>query len=330
MKKEILAGLIAIVVIATIAIFVVNPARLTSVEIDGKRTSNELELLFLGSGDDDYQEYKYVSYKIEKNRISASAGGAEVYEAGFLPEFLEEWIDKLFEFLSGADPKELGEDLYEKVDEEYPHYDEAGEPGPTPVAGEATGEYAGPKKLIIDGELSEDEKNMLEAMGIGEIVYDESVCLDYGTGIRYVKSSHIAFLKKDDRYVLYLYEEVDPRMMHEKTNDLRNIRIYSPYSPDGFPKIIGNVKIGKCGFFEDEAALFKGLAKLDPSCIYPIRSAYSEYGCGMECVIKDIYPDIIKECVLNGGGGEILVDTAGGTARLNLGDIAIIEDVLVT
>jgi len=61
MKKEILAGLIAIVAIASIAIFVVNPSMSTSVEIDGKQTSDELELLFPGSGNDEYQEYKYVS-----------------------------------------------------------------------------------------------------------------------------------------------------------------------------------------------------------------------------------------------------------------------------
>ncbi|RCV63098.1 hypothetical protein C5S53_15800 [Methanophagales archaeon] len=202
MKKEIPAGLIAIVAIAAIAIFVVNPSMSTSFEIDGKLTSDELELLFPGSGDDEYQEYKYDSEKNKKCRISASAGGAEVYEAGLLPEFLEKWIDKLFEFLSGTDPKELGEDLYEKVDEEYPHYDEAGEPGPPPVVGEVMGEYAGPKKLIIDGELSEDEENMLDAMGVGVVEFDSGGHRYYTAGggcAAGVNRSIIAFLG-DDMY----------------------------------------------------------------------------------------------------------------------------------
>jgi len=240
MKKEIPAALIAIVVIAAIAIFVVTPSMSISFEIDDKLTSNKLELLFLGSADDEYQEYNYVSEKIEKSRIYASAGGAEVYEAGLLPEFLEKWIDKLFEFLSGTDPKEVGEDLYDLVEEEYPNYDKAGGPGPTPVAGAVEEKYVGPMELIIDGGWSGDEESMLKAMGVGEIVYDVAECGDYSTGVRAVKSSHIAFLKDPNgQYSLYYHEIVNPI-----AKEIRSLRISSPTD---YPIIVASIDNEACG-----------------------------------------------------------------------------------
>lgn len=170
-KKEILAGLIVIVAIASIAIFVVTPSMSISFEIDGKQTSDEMELLFPGSGDDDYQEYKYVSEKFEKSRIYASAGGAEVYEAGFGGDFLN-WLRDLFSgWLNDAivdvneafpiddvnpedtDPDVVIEDIGDLVEDE-----KVGDPGPTPEAVKVIGEYVGPKELIIDGELSEKER----------------------------------------------------------------------------------------------------------------------------------------------------------------------------
>ena len=69
--------------------------------------------------------------------------------------------------------------------------------------------------------------------------------------------------------MLYFYERINPKMMNEKTNDLREIRIRNPYSSDGFPKIISDIPAGNCVFFKDEDALFKGdLDNLDASYIY--------------------------------------------------------------
>lgn len=317
MKKEIPAGLIAIVVIAAIAIFVVTPSMSTSFEIDGKLTSDELELLFLGSGNDEYQEDKCVSEKIGKSRISASAGGAEVYEAGLLPEFLEKWIDKLFEFLSGTDPKELGEDLYDLVDEEYPHYDEAGESGPPLVAGEVIGEYVGPKEIILDGELSEDEQSMLKAMGVREIVYNEAERGDYSTGIRSVKSSHIAFLKgPDGQYNLYYHEELDP-----SSNEIRTLTIGSP---SGYPIIVVSVNTGRCGVLKDKPTHRAGIDNLPENLKREIKYAFSEDGLGLECVIEDMSPKDVKKYI---GEDDIFLESKGGTASLNIEDIPVIDGV---
>ncbi|MEA3255648.1 MAG: hypothetical protein U9Q22_07415 [Candidatus Altiarchaeota archaeon] len=319
MKKEIPAGLIAIVVIVSIAIFVVTPSMSTSFEIDGKLTSDELELLFLGSGDDEYQEYKYDSYKIEKSRISASAGGAEVYEAGWLPEFLEKWIDKLFEFLSGTDPKELGEDLYEKVDEEYPHYDEAGEPGPPPVAGEATGEYAGPMQLIIDGKLSEDEQSMLDAMGVGEIVFGRGRSTHDVAGdiVPGVKSARLAFLEEG----LYFYEESYP-LMTKARPDLLGYICFTP-SKGEYPLISCNINNG-CGcLIKTEKELRDGIDLLDSSRKFKIRGKRS--GNETEYVVEGLSCELIEEYL----GREIKIRTLGGAVNLGTGEIKKV-DVEVT
>jgi hypothetical protein len=322
MKKEIPAGLIAIVAIAAIAIFVVNPSMSTSFEIDGKQTSDELELLFLGSGNDEYQEYKYVSEKIEKRRISASAGGAEVYEAGLLPEFLEKWIDKLFEFLSGTDPKELGEDLYEKVDEEYPHYDEAGEPGPTPEAGKVIGEYVGPKELIIDGELSDGEKNMLDAMGVGDIVFKDGGHRYYtadGGVAPGVKHSRIAFLGDD----MYFYEKGNPKVISQvKSNKLGHIT-FKPLGSN-YPTVSCSFNNRRGCLIESEEELFKGTDFLDSSRKFEINGELS--GNEIEYVVKDIRPVIKKKI-----GGKVKIHTLGGEATLKLSDIPLIDaDVVLS
>ena len=311
MKKEILAGLIVIVAIAAIAaiaIFVVMPSMSTSFEIDGKRTSDEMELLFVDSGDDDYQEYKYVSYKILKNRISASAGGAEVYEAGWLPEFLEKWIDKLFEFLSGTDPKELGEDLYEKVDEEYPHYDEAGAPGSTPVAGEATGKYEGKRELIIDGELSEEEENMLKAMGVGKIVFGRgrSTYDVNGVTVPGAKSTRLAFIKGRG---LYFHQEDYPEIVNARPDMLGSLKFRD--SKTECPRVTCNFQTKKCYFTKEDEDRFTG-SHLREFDIVGVQS-----GNETEYVVDGLSPEFIEENI----GKDIRIRSLGGEVRLKTRDI---------
>jgi len=300
------------VAIASIAIFVVNPSMSTSVEIDGKQTSDELELLFPGSGNDEYQEYKYVSYKIEKSRISASAGGAEVYEAGWLPKFLEKWIDKLFEILSGTDPKELGEDLYEKVDEEYPHYDKAGEPGPPPVAGEATGEYAGPMELTIDGRLREDEQSMLEAMGVGEIVFGSGRSTHDVAGdiVPGVKSTRWAFIKGIG---LYFHEENYPKMVEDEPELLGQITFQD--SKTAFPQIACNFQ-RKTGYFREK---YEDQFTGRHSHKFTVVGVQS--GNEIEYVVEGLSREFIEKNI----GDYIKIDTLGGEVVLNTSDIKEVE-----
>jgi hypothetical protein len=312
MKKEIQASLIAIVAIAAIAIFVVNPSMSTSFEIDDKLTSDEMELLFLGSADDEYQEDKYVSEKFEKRRISASAGGAEVYEAGLLPEFLEKLIDKLFEFLSGTNTKELGEDLYERVDEEYPHYGEVGEPGSTPVAGEVIGEYVGPKELIIDGELSDDEQSMFEAMGVGEIVFGRgrSTYDVNGVTVPGAKSTRLAFIKGRG---LYFHQEDYPEIVNARPDMLGSLKFRD--SKTECPRVTCNFQTKKCYFTKEDEDRFTGnhLREFD---IVGVQS-----GNETEYVVDGLSPEFIEENI----GNEIRIRSLGGEVRLKTSDIKEVE-----
>ena len=335
MKKEILAGLIVIVAIASIAIFVVTPSMSISFEIDGKQTSDEMELLFPGSGDDDYQEYKYVSEKFEKSRIYASAGGAEVYEAGFGGDFLN-WLRDLFSgWLNDAivdvneafpiddvnpedtDPDVVIEDIGDLVEDE-----KVGDPGPTPEAGKVIGEYVGPKELIIDGELSEKERDMLEAIGVGEIEFDSGGHRYYtadGGVAPGVKHSRIVFLGDD----MYFNEKGTPEVIRQtKSNKLGEI-IFTGQGCD-YPRIGCSFDNRQAYLIETEEELFKGAANIDSSRKFEIDGEMSGDGNEIECVVKGIFPAIEKYI-----GKNVKIQTFGGDRKLKLSDIPRIKGVSI-
>ena len=221
-----------------------------------------------------------------------------------MPEFLEKWIDKLFEFLSGTDPKELGEDLYEKVDEEYPHYDEAGEPGSTPVAGAVEEEYAGPMELIIDGDLSEDEQSMLKAMGVGEMEFGDGSYRYYaedGSVVPGVKHSVIAFRGND----LYFYEEAHPEVVAELRPGVLGYLRFKSSSKKDFPMIECNFGT-KMGFLitkEEDAHTGNYPQK------FKISGAQS--GPKTEYVVKDLSRKFIEKNI----GENFIIQTLGGELR---------------
>ena len=92
-------------------------------------------------------------------------------------------------------------------------------------------DYVGPKELIIDGELSEKERkkerDMLEAMGVGEIEFDSGGHRYYtadGGVAPGVKHSRIVFLG-DDRY---FNEKGTPEVIRQtKSNKLGEIIWFS-------------------------------------------------------------------------------------------------------
>jgi hypothetical protein len=162
-------------------------------------------------------------------------------------------------------------------------------------------------------------REMLEAMGVEEIEYDEAErVVSYKTGIRCVKSSRIAFVKdRDGQYKLYFQEE-----RNQGTNEIRALSIISPI---GYPRIVASVNTEVCGVLKDKPAHATGIKKLPQTLRYEIRCAYSGDGLGLECIIEDLSPEDVKRHI----GEEILLDTKGGIARLNIEDIPIIEDVLI-
>lgn len=158
MKRKTIAGLIAIVVITSIAIFAVTPpmSTSTSFKIDGKLTSDE-------------NFYSPHNQKIDSFEPDEDTNH-HVYEAGLLPKFLEDLINKLIEKINEAfhinpeispektNPETVGEYLYEQA--RGGGTEKADEPGSTPEAGKATGEYADDKILVIDGTLRSDERDV--------------------------------------------------------------------------------------------------------------------------------------------------------------------------
>jgi hypothetical protein len=315
MKKEILAGLIIIVAIASIAIFTVTPSMSTSFELDGKRTSDE-------------NFYSPHNQKIESFDPDEDTNH-QVYEADLLPKFLEDLINKLIEKINEAfrinpeispektNPETVGEGLYEQA--RGGGTEKAGEPGSPPAAKEATGEYKGERIISLTGGLDEGEIEMFKALGVREIVYNEAERLDTSTGIRYVKSSHIAFLiDHDGQYYLYYHEELDP-----SSNEIRSLGISSP-NPSGYPRIGVSVNTNRCGVLKDEPTHIAGIDNLPENLKCKIEYAFSDDRLGLECIIKNLSPKDIEKYI---EGDEIILKTKGGHARLKIKDIPVIEDV---
>ena len=160
---------------------------------------------------------------------------------------------------------------------------------------------------------------MFEAMGVGEIVYNEAERNDCSTGIRYVKSSHIAFLKDPNgQYYLYYHEDLDP-----SSNEIRFITIDSP-SPSGYPRIVASPTTKKCGVLKDNPTQMKGIDNLPENLKYEIESALSDNKLGLECLIEGLSPNDVKRYI---GEDEIVLATKGGYARLKIADIPVIGGV---
>jgi hypothetical protein len=320
MKKEILTGLIVIVAIAAIAaiaIFTVTPSMSTSFEIDGKRTSDEMELLFPGSGDDNYQEDNYVSEKFKKIKISASSEGTEVYEAGFgsgffdcLKEWLSGWLNEKIVDINEAFPigdgnlEDTNPDAVIEGIDKIVEDEKAGEPGSTPVVGAATGKYAGPMELIIDGDLSEDEQSMLKAMGVGEMEFGDGSYRYYaedGSVVPGVKHSVIAFRGND----LYFYEEAHPEVVAELRPGVLGYLRFKSSSKKDFPMIECNFGT-KTGFLitkEEDAHTGN----------YPQKFKISgaQLGPKTEYVVKDLSRKFIEKNI----GENFIIQTLGGELR---------------
>lgn len=334
MKKETIAiaGLVVFVVIASIVIFAVTPSMSTSTsfKIDGKLTSDEMEMLEKnGVKTIDHFTAKEIQMdfpnihsayrdikKVEKNRISASAEDIDyhVYEAGLLPKFLEDLINKLIEFISGVNPEDVGEDLYEQA--RGGGTEKAGGPSPTPVAEEAIGEYVGPKELIIDGKLSEEEKGMLELMGVKEIEFGRGRSTYYtadGGVAPGVNHSMIAFLGND----LYFYEEAHSKVAVEVRPEVLGHITFKP-SKSEYPIISCNFDKGRCCLIENEEELFKGTDFLDSFRKFEIEGKQLENK--TEYVVKDIY-SVIKKKI----GNDVRIRTLGGGTKLKLSDIKKID-----
>lgn len=187
-------------------------------------------------------------------------------------------------------------------------------PTPTPLAltleaGGATGEYVGGKKLLIDGTLTEEEKEMLDAMGVREIEYDDQFVYPLKRGyLPCVDSSFIAFLGND----FYFYEKINSIVMRENKSNAYGCITFKPLRKD-YPMLHCS-NTGECCLIENEEELFKGTDLLDESRKHKIEGYQS--GNQIEYVVKGLR-SVIKKNI----GNEFRIRTFGGDVRLKLSDI---------